>query len=110
MGAPVSGGADKGLMPCRGQPVLPPAKLPRQSGVGSGLKPLPVCARCQPDNPQKDLSERAGVGIADLPCDALDRDLAELQQFLRLCHPQPLSVIRRSQSGRLSLDQLAGSH
>lgn len=54
-------------------------------------------AWCQAVDPQKDLSKRTGVGIADLPCGTLDRLLAELQQFQRLRHPQPLGIIGCSQ-------------
>jgi len=62
------------------------------------LEPLPVSARGGADDIQKDFSERAGIGISNLPSGSLGGLLAELQQFLRLCYPQPLGIIRRGQS------------
>lgn len=65
------------------------------------MEALPIFPRSEPHDPVEYLPEGAGVGIADIPRDALHRQTAELQQLLGLRDPQALRVFGCCETGSL---------
>lgn len=65
------------------------------------MKPLPILARRQSDDAEKDFPEGARIGITDLPRYTLHRQLTELKKLLRLGDAQSLGIVGCGQPGDL---------
>src|SRR3546814_19047771 len=76
----------------------------RSVAAGSRVKTSPVLTGCQDDDSEENLSKPTGVGIDNIPRDAFDWQLAELEERLRLFYAKPLSVVCRGHSLCFSLD------